>query len=86
MTDKVNDTLDEREDNYGNYDGVAKISQELKNVMHPYYHKLNNSQRESADMFANKLGRILNGNPNYPDSWLDIAGYAMLVYNKLEKK
>jgi len=36
------------------------------------------------DMIANKLGRILNGDPNYADSWMDIAGYAKLVADRLE--
>ena len=35
-------------------------------------------------MIAHKIGRILNGDPNYADSWVDIAGYAQLVANELE--
>jgi len=37
-----------------------------------------------------RLGRgtvvlgILNGDPNYVDSWVDIAGYAKLVADRLE--
>ena len=30
-------------------------------------------------MILHKLARILNGDPNYVDSWHDIAGYAILV-------
>ena len=30
-------------------------------------------------MNAQKVGRILNGDPNWSDSWHDIAGYAQLV-------
>jgi hypothetical protein len=29
--------------------------------------------------------RICNGDPFYVDSWRDIAGYAQLVVNELEK-
>lgn len=36
-------------------------------------------------MIAHKIGRILNGDPNYADSWIDIAGYAKLVADRLEK-
>jgi len=34
-------------------------------------------------MNAHKIGRILNGDPNWSDSWHDIAGYAQLVANRL---
>jgi len=34
-------------------------------------------------MIAHKIGRILNGDPNYADSWIDIAGYAKLVADRL---
>lgn len=35
-------------------------------------------------MTAHKLGRILNGDPHYADSWIDIAGYNKLVADRLE--
>jgi hypothetical protein len=35
-------------------------------------------------MIAHKLGRIVNGDPNYVDSWVDIAGYATLVAKRLQ--
>lgn len=34
-------------------------------------------------MQAHKQARILNGDPNYADSWHDIAGYATLVEQEL---
>jgi hypothetical protein len=37
-------------------------------------------------MICHKLGRIVNGDPNYADSWIDIAGYAKLVADRLEGK
>ena len=40
-------------------------------------------QRECLEMIAHKIGRILNGDPNYDDSWRDIVGYAQLVVNRL---
>lgn len=35
-------------------------------------------------MIAHKIARILNGDPDYDDSWVDIAGYATLVVKKLK--
>jgi hypothetical protein len=43
-------------------------------------------QCEAMDMIFHKIGRILNGDPNYADSWIDIAGYAKLVADRLEGK
>ena len=36
-------------------------------------------------MIAHKIGRILNGDPNYLDSWIDIVGYAQLIVDRLHK-
>jgi hypothetical protein len=47
---------------------------------------LSNEACESLDMIANKIARIVNGDPNYLDSWVDIVGYTTLVVNKLEGK
>ena len=40
-------------------------------------------QQEALDMIAHKIGRIINGDPDYADSWDDIAGYAKLVGDRL---
>jgi hypothetical protein len=39
--------------------------------------------KEALDMVAHKIGRILNGDPTYTDSWHDIAGYSKLVEDEL---
>ncbi len=39
--------------------------------------------KESFQMIANKIGRILNGDPLYKDSWTDIIGYATLIETDL---
>lgn len=44
------------------------------------------SQHEALEMIAHKIGRILNGNADYADSWHDIAGYATLVENQINNK
>ena len=43
-------------------------------------------QKESIHMIIAKLSRILYGNPNHVDHWIDIAGYAKLVSDRLENK
>jgi hypothetical protein len=45
--------------------------------------RLDASMKESLEMVAHKVGRILNGDPTYADSWHDIAGYVKLVEDQL---
>lgn len=37
-------------------------------------------------MVANKISRVLNGDPDFLDSWHDIAGYITLVVKELQEK
>ena len=41
-------------------------------------------QQEALEMILHKIARIVNGDPDYADSWVDIAGYAKLVADRLE--
>ena len=83
----IHTTLDERGSRYGKFTSHAFITQSLKDVMKasPNWDILSPSQKESLEMTAHKIGRILNGDPNYSDSWLDIAGYTLLVVEELRK-
>lgn len=86
METNIADVLAERGSRYGEFKSHAMITTALKNVIHEYDGMLNDSQREALDMIAHKIGRILNGDPNYADSWIDIAGYAKLVADELSKQ
>jgi hypothetical protein len=85
MTD-VTEVLTERGTNYGTFTGTARVAQHLKHCIRQgdSYHKLAADQKESLDLIATKLARIVNGDPEYADSWIDIAGYAKLVSDRLE--
>lgn len=80
--------LAERGSRYGSFSGHAALTMHLKFMMedHLNWVKLNASQREALHMIAHKIGRIINGDPNYMDSWADIAGYAQLIVNQLNGK
>jgi len=84
----INETLQERGSRYGDFKSHANITQGLKDVMKstPGWYKLEPYQKESLEMVMHKVGRILNGDPNYADSWVDGAGYFTLVANELEKQ
>lgn len=75
----------ERGSRYGAFSDGSAIMQQLKQVMHdtPNWNNLSSSQKEALDMIQHKIGRILNGDPNYDDNWKDIAGYSTLVADEL---
>ena len=86
MSSDVNKTLDERGERYGKFRSHAELSQKLKQAMKEKatWWDLSPSQQESLEMIANKIARILNGDPNYADNWHDIAGYATLIDLQLQ--
>lgn len=74
-----------KEQRYGDFTTHAQITQDLKDTMRdtPNYPTLPPHMKEALDMIAHKIGRILNGDPNYDDSWIDIIGYTQLVLDTL---
>lgn len=87
MTHDINTTLTERGKRYGTFKDHAEISQGFKEllvvIVEDRKTDLACDQREALDMIFHKIARILNGDPNYADSWHDIAGYAQLVADRL---
>ena len=96
--DKPKDTfriLSDRGKRYGSFEGHAAISQALQKVVAEGFAKrgdgktaqdMTDAQREALFMILHKVARFVNGDFNYDDSWRDIAGYATLVVNGLERK
>lgn len=82
---EIDDTLTERGQRYGKFTGHAEITQRIKDAMHdtPNWERLKSDQKEALEMIAHKIGRILNGDSNYHDSWYDIVGYTKLVADRL---
>lgn len=82
-------TLTERGERYGKFIMHATIAQSIKNaIFRPMSERkiesLSADQIEAMEMIAHKLARIVNGDHNYADSWVDIAGYAKLVADRLQ--
>lgn len=79
--------LTERERTHGTFEWNAFVAQRIKSVFRncPGYHEFSDGHKEALDMIALKLARLLQ-NPNYEDHWLDIAGYASLGLELVEKK
>lgn len=81
----IDKTLAERGSRYGEFPEHAFITQGMKDIMQsrPGWGNLADDQKEALDMVAHKIGRIINGDPNYIDSWTDIIGYTRLVEKRL---
>lgn len=78
----VNDTLAERQSQYGCFEDVAFVTENIISIMKkcnfdnmPHPHKM------AMYMIASKMARIVNGDFNHKDSWHDIQGYAKLIEN-----
>ena len=84
----IDEILTERQKTHGDFRDHADVTQRIKMVMccSVKWGTLTTSQRESLEMVAHKIGRILAGNPNHQDHWADIAGYAQLVANQLQDR
>jgi len=79
--------LAERGSRYGAFIDHATVTQALKRIVFDRLRdrgiEMQPDQYEAIEMIAHKLGRIANGDPDYADSWDDIAGYAKLVGDRL---
>ena len=84
----IDNTLEERGKQYGEFADHARITQAIKLAMvnSKNWARLADDQREALAMTAHKIGRILNGDPDYADSWHDIIGYIRLVEKRLGEK
>lgn len=81
--------LKERGSRYGEFEQHARITQTMKEAMRvesgDAYNSLPDYMKEALEMVCHKIGRIVNGDPYYLDSWVDIVGYVELVIDKLKK-
>ena len=78
--------LAEREHTHGDFNATAMIAQRFKDISKstPNWNgNLTDVQRESLEAIFSKIARLLSGDPNHPDTWSDIEGYAHLVRETL---
>ena len=93
----IENTLAERGNRYGDFTDHADLAQGIQfrmqrfclkadnadGFIEPWKDRLNNVQRQALTVIADKIARILSGDPNYADNWHDIQGYAKLVEDRL---
>lgn len=77
----IKKTMEARKKLHGDFHEHSIVSQNIKLTMRASdgWEELSMSQRESLEMIAHKIARILCGDPNHSDSWHDIAGYSLRI-------
>jgi hypothetical protein len=79
--------LAERKTTHGEFRDHARVTQRLKDVIRDELGEVDKTldpiAAEALDMIVHKIGRILAGNPAFKDHWVDIAGYATLVAERV---
>ena len=78
--------LEQRRNQHGDLIIQSGISQNMKDIMRDSWNwdNLQTDQKECLEMVVHKVARILAGDPNFADHWEDVAGYAILVANRLK--
>lgn len=95
----IEKTLSERGNRYGDFADHARLAQRLQDCMREFarplepaaetfgmitpWDHLSPVQKQALTVIADKIARILSGDPNYADNWHDIQGYAKLVEDRL---
>lgn len=77
-------TLDDRGKDYGDYKEQWKLSQALKRLVHQP--NMNTMAVEALDMIMLKISRLVHGNSEKVDTWLDIEGYARIARQHMESR
>ena len=84
----VNRVLNARGQDYGKFRDSAALTQGIKRLLADHAARHNklfaDDQWEALEMIVTKIARIVNGSPDKVDHWVDIAGYATLVADRLE--
>lgn len=79
--------VSERENTHGVYTLTAEVAHRIKDAVAWGDNKgLHSYMRESLDMIATKMARIVSGDCYQLDHWQDIQGYAELVIKEIKKQ
>lgn len=80
-------TLDQRGAKYGPFIDQATVAQYILEAFETgdpqNFHRMKPDQKWALINIAQKISRLLTGDPDHVDSWHDIAGYATLIEKRL---
>ena len=83
----IEQTLAERQAQYGNFEDVAFVTENIMAVLSKVrtngLNDLPHTHRMALYMIASKMARIVNGDYNHKDGWHDIGGYSKLIEDLL---
>lgn len=87
MSTELEQTIAQRRGRYGPLIESGEVAMKLEDYLRslPGWERLAYDQREALAMVMHKISRIMCGDPDYDDSWIDIAGYAQNVVNRLRE-
>lgn len=87
-TANVSGLLKQRGIKYGDFLLRARIAQALMDIVArtPGWQDMQPDQRQALVEIFGKVARMCNGDPHYPENWVDIEGYARLVRVRLEEE
>ena len=85
---EVHKILQQRGSTYGDFAELAEFEQVVKDIFksRDNWWNLKPFQRTAIEMIIHKLARIMNGNVDYKDNYVDICGYCQLVLNEIKKQ
>lgn len=86
--DAVDAVLDTRQSTYGSFADNALTAQRLKAVLRTQegWYRLSPVQQESIEMIMHKISRLVNGDPTYIDTVVDISGYNELMLRDMRSR
>jgi hypothetical protein len=80
----MDDLLEQRQQTHGDFTDVALVAQATKDIWRAGagWKNLSPVQRERLEMIAHKIARIICGNPNHLDHYIDVVGYAQRIIER----
>lgn len=78
--------LPNRGSTHGIFKDRAAVAQSVMGAIYygTHWDEVEDDQRQALFMIAEKISRIVTGDPDFTDHWVDIAGYAQLVVDRLK--
>ncbi|WP_104761450.1 DUF6378 domain-containing protein [Helicobacter cetorum] len=82
----IKSVLDERAKQYGSYKSMAELDTKFKEVLrsHRNFKDLPDEIKLSLEMILHKVSRVVNGDFNHRDNFIDIKGYSELALRSLD--
>lgn len=85
---EVDTILKERGETNGDYDKMSFVAQVMKRLVRENWqgNTPNPQVRESLDHMCTKFARIVVGNENHIDHWVDMQGYSELAIQSIRSQ